>query len=125
MQRPSITLCSTLACSGVTSTAWVSAIVARTASDQAMTSTTIAMTAPIEEPDPDRPGGEDPDRGAEDPDEQELGREHDQRSAPVLGDQLDVGDGFGASHSATIVARCRSDRPDHALTIRMARALAS
>ena len=45
-----MTSCSTLACSGVTSTAWVSAIVARTAIAQPMTSTTIATSAPTRIP---------------------------------------------------------------------------
>ena len=99
-----MTSCSTLACSGVTSTACVSAIVARTASIQPMTSMTIATRRADEDPDPDRPGDEDPDRRAEDPDQQELDREHEQRRAPVLGDQLDVGDRVGGAHSTTIVA---------------------
>ena len=45
-----MTLCSTLACSGVTSTACVSAIVARTASVQPMMSTTMATAAPMRIP---------------------------------------------------------------------------
>src|SRR5437764_12142881 len=50
MQRPSMTSWSTLACSGVTSTAWVSAMVARTASSQPRASTTIATVAPTRIP---------------------------------------------------------------------------
>ena len=83
MHRPSTTLCSTVACSGVTSTARVSEIVVRTANNQPIASTDdrdrdADRHARVSEPESNSPIA-----AAEDADEQELDGQH--RAATCAG----------------------------------------